>query len=66
MDTIIETSPSVRHDVSSVRDIDTAALQPYPPAAFRGPLFETKDKIALVLCTIMMLGPLAALPLGYG
>lgn len=38
----------------------------YPAAAFKGPLFGLRDKIALVLATIMMLGPLAALPLGFG
>jgi len=38
----------------------------YPASAFRGPLFEGRDRIALVLATIMLLGPLGALPLGYG
>jgi hypothetical protein len=38
----------------------------YPASAFRGPLFETRDKIALAMATLMMLGPLAALPLGFG
>lgn len=38
----------------------------YPASAFRGPLFETRDRIALAMATIMMLGPLGALPLGYG
>jgi hypothetical protein len=38
----------------------------YPASAFRGPLFEGRDRIALALAAIMMLGPLGALPLGYG
>lgn len=37
-----------------------------PASAFRGPLFDGRDRIALALATIMLLGPLAALPLGYG
>jgi hypothetical protein len=37
----------------------------YPASAFRGPLFETRDRIALAMATVMMLGPLAALPLGF-
>lgn len=41
-----------------------AAYHRYPPSAFRGPLFETRDRIALVMATAMLLGPLAALPLG--
>lgn len=38
----------------------------YPASAFRGPLFETNDKIALAMATLMLLGPLAALPVGLG
>lgn len=38
----------------------------YPASAFRGPLFETRDRIALAMATLMLLGPLAALPLGMG
>jgi hypothetical protein len=37
----------------------------YPAAAFRGPLFETRDKLALAMATVMLLGPLVALPLGF-
>ncbi len=36
----------------------------YPAAAFRGPLFEGRDRIALAMATLMLLGPLAAMPLG--
>lgn len=38
----------------------------YPASAFRGPLFESNDKIALAMATLMLLGPLAALPIGLG
>lgn len=38
----------------------------YPASAVRGPLFETRDRIALAMATVMLLGPLAALPLGMG
>ncbi|MGL3606338.1 hypothetical protein ACSV9I_07485 [Rhizobium sp. G187] len=38
----------------------------YPAAAFRGPLFEGRDRIALGMAAFMMLAPLAALPLGFG
>lgn len=37
----------------------------YPAAAFRGPLFEARDRIALVMATVMLIGPLVALPLGF-
>ena len=37
----------------------------YPASAFRGPLFETRDRIALAMATVMLIGPLAALPLGF-
>ncbi|MDH4440973.1 MAG: hypothetical protein QE284_11370 [Rhizobium sp.] len=37
----------------------------YPAAAFRGPLFEARDRVALVMATIMLIGPLVALPLGF-
>ncbi|QEE44377.1 hypothetical protein FVA81_07035 [Rhizobium sp. WL3] len=38
----------------------------YPASAFRGPLFETNDKIALAMATVMLIGPLVALPIGLG
>jgi hypothetical protein len=37
----------------------------YPASAFRGPLFETRDRIALAMATVMLIGPLVALPLGF-
>ncbi|PYB75447.1 hypothetical protein [Rhizobium wuzhouense] len=37
----------------------------YPASAFRGPLFEARDRIALAMATVMLIGPLAALPLGF-
>lgn len=36
----------------------------YPAAAFRGPLFEGRDRIALAMATVMLIAPLAAMPLG--
>jgi hypothetical protein len=36
----------------------------YPASAFRGPLFEGRDRIALAMATLMLIGPLAAMPLG--
>ena len=38
----------------------------YPASAFDGPLFEGRDRVALVMTTIMLIGPLVALPLGLG
>ncbi|MFN7125817.1 MAG: hypothetical protein ACK4M8_08035 [Allorhizobium sp.] len=38
----------------------------YPASAFYGPLFEGRDRIALAMATIMLIGPLAVLPLGFG
>lgn len=38
----------------------------YPDAAFRGPLFEGRDRVALAMATVMLIGPLVALPLGLG
>lgn len=38
----------------------------YPESAFRGPLLEGRDRIALLLATVMLIGPLIALPLGFG
>lgn len=37
----------------------------YPASAFRGPLFGTRDRIALAMATVMLIGPLVALPLGF-
>jgi hypothetical protein len=37
----------------------------YPHAAFRGPLFEAHDRLALAMAAVMLIGPLAALPLGF-
>lgn len=37
----------------------------YPASAFRGPLFEARDRIALAMATVMLIGPLVALPLGF-
>lgn len=39
--------------------------QRYPATAFRGPLFEIPDRIALAMATAMLIGPLVALPLGF-
>ncbi|MBR0555126.1 hypothetical protein J5J10_05470 [Ciceribacter sp. L1K23] len=48
-------------------DDTPANLHPrYPAAAFRGPLFETRDRIALAMATLMLIGPLAVMPLGLG
>lgn len=38
----------------------------YPASAFQGPLFEGRDRVALVMATVMLIGPLVALPLGMG
>jgi len=38
----------------------------YPASAFRGPLFEARDRVALAMASVMLIGPLAALPLGLG
>jgi hypothetical protein len=38
----------------------------YPASAFDGPLFEGRDRIALAMATVMLIGPLAVLPLGFG
>jgi hypothetical protein len=37
----------------------------YPASAFSGPLFETRDRIALAMAAVMLIGPLLALPLGF-
>ncbi len=38
----------------------------YPASAFDGPLFEGRDRIALAMVTVMLIVPLAVLPLGFG
>lgn len=47
-------------------DTRLAIRRHYPESAFRGPLFEGRDRIALLLATVMLIGPLIALPLGFG
>ena len=75
MQTIIDTHDPVAAD--DIRTTPTAApvadearrteiRRHYPASAFRGPLFETKDKIALAMATVMLIGPLVALPIGLG
>lgn len=39
---------------------------PYPASAFQRPFLETWDRLALAMAAIMLIGPLAALPLGLG
>lgn len=53
-------------DVSVHEDTRQSIRLQYPASAFRGPLFETRDRIALAMATVMLLGPLAVLPLGLG
>ena len=52
------------HDPLAETSQPTEFRTPYPASAFRGPLFETRDTIALILATVMLLGPLAMMPLG--
>lgn len=47
-------------------DTRMAIRHHYPASAFRGPLFEKRDRIALAMATVMLIGPLVALPLGLG
>ncbi|MBO3760815.1 hypothetical protein [Ciceribacter sp. L1K22] len=47
-------------------EAERAAVTRYPAAAFRGPLFETRDRIALGMAALMLIGPLAVMPLGLG
>lgn len=47
-------------------EAERAAIPRYPASAFRGPLFETRDRIALAMAALMLIGPLAVMPLGLG
>ncbi len=47
-------------------DTRLAIRRHYPDAAFRGPLFDGRDRVALVMAAVMLIGPLVALPLGLG
>ncbi|MGV8935882.1 MAG: hypothetical protein ACOH2J_02075 [Allorhizobium sp.] len=38
----------------------------YPAAAFRDPFLTVSDRLALALAAVMLIGPLAVLPLGFG
>lgn len=60
----IRTAPTAAPLADEVTRADIRRF--YPASAFRGPLFETNDKIALAMATLMLLGPLAALPIGLG
>ena len=55
-------SPDLPVEEATRRDIRYG----YPASAFRGPLFEGRDRIALAMATVMLIGPLVALPLGLG
>jgi hypothetical protein len=66
MDPLLNDDATVRYADIPEREVHNAPLRSYPPAVFRGPLFEAKDKLAILLAAIMMIGPLAALPLGFG
>lgn len=45
-------------------DTRLAIRRHYPESAFRGPLLEGRDRIALAMATVMLIAPLAAMPLG--
>ena len=59
----------VYENATDTRPVDetshTEVRRHYPASAFRGPLFETRDRIALIMATVMLIGPLIALPLGF-
>ncbi len=62
-DDVYATTP---HDARPFDETKGATIRRhYPAAAFRGPLFEARDRIALVMATVMLIGPLVALPLGF-
>ena len=60
----IRTAPTATPLADEARRAEIRPI--YPASAFRGPLFETKDKIALAMATVMLIGPLVALPIGLG